>query len=312
MKRLYLLFLVISLSACDESDPALQGYVEGDLLFIAAPVAGNLDQLAVNEGDDVSKSQLLFALNPEPEASALLNVQAQVDIAKAELADLQKGSRPEELAVIEARYAQAKAAAELSAQQLRRVRQLVEKKLEGQEALDEITTKHELNRKQLEEVKAQLDSARLAARTDRVKAAQARVSAAEAQVQQVQWQVNEKIQHAPAAGKIQDVLYRVGEFIPAGQPVVTLLPPQQIKIRFFVSQATLPTLKTGQQVSILCDGCAAPISAAIDFISQQAEYTPPFIYSKENRDKFVYLVEAKPTANLTGQLRPGQPVDVSL
>ena len=310
MKNIIVLVLMASLIACEQSADTWQGYVEADTVFIAAPVEGKLHSLQVQEGDQVEAEQILFALDPEPHATALVAAVARADAAAAELADLQKGSRPEELAVIDARYAQVKAATDLSAQQLNRIRSLVQRKLEGQEALDEITTKHELNLKQLDEVEAQLNSARLAARTDRVKAAEARLRAAEAEVKTIEWQIQEKSQAATQQAKVQDILFRPGEFVAAGQPVLSLLPPSQTKVRFFVPETQLVDIKTGQTINIYCDGCAEPIPANIHYISPQAEYTPPFIYSKDNRQKFVYLVEARPALNDAEKLRPGQPVDV--
>jgi len=312
MKRMIILWVIISLTACENESDSWQGYVEGETLLIAAPVAGTLQTLAVDEGSEVNQGQTLFELDPEPEASGLTAAQAQADAAAAELADLQKGSRPEELAVIEAQYAQAKAAVELSTQQLQRINSLVERKLEGQEALDEITTTHKLNLKRLDEVQAQLNAARLAARTDRVKAAEARVQAAQAEVKQMSWRLKEKTQSAPQAATVKDVLYRPGEFVSAGQPVLTLLPPQQIKVRFFVPQPQLNEVKEGQSVTIRCDNCPQPIQATVRYISPRAEFTPPFIYSKENREKFVYLAEAWPAIEDATKLNPGQPVDVML
>jgi HlyD family secretion protein len=304
--------LTIILSACERTADSWQGYVEGDTLQIAAPVSGKLSSLLVEEGVRVSAEQQLFILDPEPEATALIAAQAQADIAVAELADLQKGSRPQELAVIEAQYAQAKAAAELSLQQLQRIRALVQRKLEGQEALDEITTQHERDLKRLDEIAAQLESARLAARTDRLVAAEAKVRAAQAEADQVRWRLNEKNQSAPQAGLVQDVLFRPGEYVAAGQPVLALLPSERIKIRFFIPEPQLAEVKENSTVTITCDGCASSFSATVRYISPRAEYTPPFIYSKENRQKFVYLAEAWPSIEDAQLLHPGQPVDVAL
>jgi len=287
-----------------------QGYVEGENVLIAAPVAGTLQSLEVTEGDKVSEGENLFALDAEPEQSQLAATQARLDIATAELADLQKGSRPEELAVIEAQYAQAKAAFELSSQQVERVRSLVQRKLEGQEALDEITTQHQRDEKRLEEISAQMQSARLAARTDRIAAAEGSVRAAQAEVEQMRWRLNEKTQNASQAGLVQDVLYRPGEYVAAGQPVLALLPSDHIRIRFFVPEPQLADISENDKVTVTCDNCEKTIIATVRYISPRAEYTPPFIYSKENRQKFVFLVEAWPTVEDRQYLRPGQPVDV--
>jgi HlyD family secretion protein len=113
-------------------------------------------------------------------------------------------------------------------------------------------------------------------------------------------------------GTIADTLFVPGEWVPAGAPVVSVLPPGNVKVRFFVAETRLGALRVGQKVALACDGCAAPIAASISFIAPQAEYTPPVIYSRDNRAKLVFLVEARPDAQDAVKLHPGQPVDVTL
>ena len=111
---------------------------------------------------------------------------------------------------------------------------------------------------------------------------------------------------------MQDTLYRAGEWVAAGNPVVELLPPANIKVRFFVPQAVLPRIKTGQTVSVTFDGGQRAYSATVNYISTQAEFTPPVIYSRENRAKLVFMIEAKFSPADAAELRPGQPVDVEV
>ena len=115
---------------------------------------------------------------------------------------------------------------------------------------------------------------------------------------------------SPVTGTVQEVYFRVGELVSAGKPVVSLLPPGNVKVRFFVPEATLPHLSLGDRIGFQCDGCASGLMAKISFISRTAEYTPPVIYSREERSKLVYLVEARPTS--PQMLRVGQPVSVTL
>ena len=109
-----------------------------------------------------------------------------------------------------------------------------------------------------------------------------------------------------------DTLYREGEWVPAGSPVVRMLPPENVKLRFFVPQSIAGGLKPGRNVSVSCDGCAAAVPATVTYISSEPEYTPPVIYSNETRAKLVFMVEARPTAEDGSRLRPGQPVAVTL
>lgn len=140
----------------------------------------------------------------------------------------------------------------------------------------------------------------------------AQVAAMQAALDKAKWAFDQKQQTAPAAGKIQDTLYRQGEFVAAGNPVVVLLPPENLKVRFFVPQETLPRVKVGENVSVHCDGAAREFKAVVNYISAQAEYTPPVIYSRESRAAIVFMIEAKISPDDAPDVRPGQPVDVRL
>ena len=129
---------------------------------------------------------------------------------------------------------------------------------------------------------------------------------------QADWRLGQRAVIAPKAGRVNDTYYVVGDFVPAGSPVVSLLPPGNIKVRFFVPEKALGTVRYGQPVAITCDGCGAPIGAKVSFVAPQAEYTPPVIYSRERREKLVFLVEARPAASDAAKLHPGQPVEVLL
>ena len=164
----------------------------------------------------------------------------------------------------------------------------------------------------MSELKAQLATARLAARPDEIRAAQAATAAAREALAQAEWRLEQKSLRAPRDGQVTDTLYVQGEWVPAGSPVVTLLPPTHIKVRFFIPEKILGSVKVGQPVSVRCDGCGEPITAPVSYISPQAEYTPPVIYSRENRAKLVFLLEARPAPAEATRLHPGQPVEVRL
>jgi len=115
---------------------------------------------------------------------------------------------------------------------------------------------------------------------------------------------------SPVTGTVQQVYFRPGEMVMAGRPIVSLLPPGNLKVRFYVPEAMLPRLSYGEQVKVNCDGCPADITARISFIASTAEYTPPVIYSREERSKLVFLIEALP--DRPDALRVGQPIDVAL
>jgi HlyD family secretion protein len=126
------------------------------------------------------------------------------------------------------------------------------------------------------------------------------------------WSFDQKQQFAPANAFVQDTLYRQGEWVAAGNPVVVLLPPENLKARFFVPQEMLPQIKTGENVSVTFDGSAKSYSATVNYISTQAEFTPPVLYNRENRAKLIFMIEAKFSPADAVELRPGQPVDVAI
>jgi HlyD family secretion protein len=116
--------------------------------------------------------------------------------------------------------------------------------------------------------------------------------------------------YSPADGTIQQVYYRPGETVTAGKPVVALLPPQNLKFRFFAPEPLLPEIKYGETVTVSCDGCAKGLTAKVSFIARSAEFTPPVIYSLDERAKLVFLIEARPVE--PEKFRVGQPVTVTL
>jgi HlyD family secretion protein len=279
---------------------------------VAAPFAGTLEQLQVKRGMSVASGTPLFALEQENEAAARREAQERLRNAQAQLDDLSKGKRQPELDTIRAQLAQAEASQKLSAATLARQQQLVEKNFVSKAALDEARSASERDRARIAELNAQLKTARLPARQDEIRAAQFTVQAAREALAQADWKLAQKSVRSSVEGLVTDTLYAQGEWVPAGSPVVSLLPPQNIKLRFFVPETLLGSISAGRAVSVRCDGCDAPISARIGYISPQAEYTPPVIYSRESRAKLVYMIEAWPGPADALRLHPGQPLEVRL
>jgi HlyD family secretion protein len=140
--------------------------------------------------------------------------------------------------------------------------------------------------------------------------AEAALRQAKANLEWAQTRLARRNAHSPGDGTIEQIYYRPGETVPAGRPVVALLPPGNLKIRFFAPQAVLPELKYGDVVGVSCDGCDKGLTAKISFIARSAEFTPPVIYSMEERAKLVFLIEARPEQ--PEKFRVGQPVTVTL
>ncbi|CAN0625790.1 HlyD family secretion protein [Burkholderia multivorans] len=291
---------------------AYQGYVEGEFVYLSSSQSGTLTQLSVQRGQTVAADTPAFALEAVNETAALQQAQHQLAAARAQLADLQTGKRPPEVRVTKAQLAQADAQARKAAQQ--RVRDEAQFRAGGISAqqLDDSRTAAQTTAAQVRELQSQVDVANLPGRAQQIGAQAAQVEAAQAAVAAAQWKLDQKRVAAPAAGLVYDTLYRLGEWVQAGNPVVQMLPPQNVKVRFFVPEAVVGSLAPGRAVSIHCDGCAADVPARVAYVSSEAEYTPPVIYSNESRTKLVFMVEARPAPADAPKLHPGQPVAVEV
>jgi HlyD family secretion protein len=311
---LALLTFLLALAGCGRGPaPGVwQGYFEGEFIHVAAPLAGRLERLAVARGDRVAAGAPLFRLEQAAEAASHRESLGRLRQAEARLADLTKGQRPDELAAAAARVAQAAAAADLSARELERVARLHGAGAVSDGDLDRARLAHAGDRSQVAQAEAQLATARLGARPDAVAAAEADVVAARAAVERAAWSLAQKSATAPADALVHDTIYREGEFVPAGAPVVSLLPPGHLKVRFFVPEAEFSALKAGDAVRLSVTGRTGPVAARITYLSSQPEYTPPVLYNRENRSKLVFMVEARPDDPAVARdLHPGQPVDVT-
>jgi HlyD family secretion protein len=306
-------FLVLgSLAGCSSPDPnRVQGYVEGEYVYVAAPQAGQLEALDVRRGGQVHAGDPLFALDATPERAARDEAKRRAEQALAGLEDARKCKRPTEIESIEAQLRLARAALELSERELDRQEQIGPRASAPQD-LDRARSLRDQDRQRVAQLEADLKTARLGSREDQIAAAEANLRATEAALARAEWDLAQKRQAAPQDGMVFDTLYWPGEWVPAGRPVVALLPPQNIKVRFFVPQTRVGSLKVGQTVRVFVDGVAEPYTGKVSYISPKAEYTPPVIYSRESRAKLVFMVEAVFDPQTAVNLHPGQPVDVQL
>ncbi len=309
-----LAFLLLALLAGCQSaeEERFQGYVEGEPVLVAAQQSGQLTSLTVQRGDEVKIGAPLFSQDPAIEAANVSQAKAQLAQVQAQFSNLATGKRPPEIAVIEARLKDAEARRKLSAEQLTRQQALVAKGFVSAESLDEARTQLARDEAGIAQMKAELATARLPGRKDERAAAEAQVLANKAAVDQITIRLEQKSQRSPVSGVVQDIYYRPGEWAAPGQAVVSILPAENIKVRFFVPEPTLGALRAGQTVEVHCDGCPTAVHATIRFISSTAEYTPPVLFSEKNRHRLVYMVEAWPQPGDAVRLHPGQPVDVSL
>jgi HlyD family secretion protein len=302
-----------SLVACAPRTKApLQGYIEGEYVRMAAPFAGTLQSLGVQRGSQVSAGASLFSLERENEIAARRQAEQQLQAATARLENLKTGKRPSEVQTVAEQLRQAMAARDLSAASLRRQESLFKSGFVSNAALDDARMQLRRDDALVAQLQASVATANLPGRPDEIRAAEADADAAREALAQADWRLAQRAVAAPVSGRVSDTYYVVGDWVPAGGVVASLLPEGNVKIRFYVPEQELGRLSAGQIVTFACDACGPSLTAKITFISDHAEFTPPVLYSKENRAKLVYLVEARPPTEAAGNLNPGQPVDVTL
>ena len=301
------------LAACSPvSDNDWQGYVEGEYVYVASSQPGRLDKLSVERGKQVALGAPLFMLEAGDEIAARNQALRQLNAAEAQLADIQSGKRPQEQDVTRAQLVQAQANASKAAVQLHRDEIQFQAGGIAKQQLDDSRAAAETAAAQVRQWQSQLAVDRLPNRTAQVRAQQAQVAAAQAVLDQADWKLGQKAITATRAGLVFDTMYREGEWVAAGNPVLRMLPPENVKVRFFVPETVLGRLKVNQAVTLSCDGCQANVAAHISYISTESEYNPPIIYSNQSRSKLVYMIEARPAPADALKLHPGQPVEVKL
>ncbi|HMK89417.1 MAG TPA: HlyD family efflux transporter periplasmic adaptor subunit [Methylocystis sp.] len=274
---------------------AFLGYVEGDLLYIAPIEGERLASLSVEVGDAVQAGAPLFSMETplldaqrNEAAARIAQMEAQLENLRAAL------NRPQQVAVLEAAVERAEAELKLSQQNFQRQKALYAVRDIAKATLDNAQMALSRDEAALAEAKRQVEAALLTGRSQEIEGAEAALRQARAQLSQLDIRIaRQKNNVAPASGVVQDVFFRKGESVNAGQPVLSLLPPENRKARFYVPQARLEAVRLGQRVKVLCDGCAADLSARIFYIAGREEFTPPVIFSDQEREKLVFKIEAR-------------------
>lgn len=287
----------------------LSGYVEGEPLYPAAPVSGRIVDMMVKRGDVVKAGDPLFAIDPSQTEAQKQQSEAGAATAEALAADARQGARPAELSVIEANLAAARAQLVEAQKTLERVQPLAQAGAASRQNLDQATAARDTAAAQVKAIEKQMSVGRQAQRKDQIVAADSRVREAQAGIAAADARLADLAPKAPAAGRIEDVFFQPGEWAPANQPVLSLIPDNRVRIRFYAPEQQVSAYKVGAEVSFTCDGCAA-MKAKINYVSPRPEFTPPTIYAREARDRMVFLIEAEPIGELL-RLAPGQPIDVT-
>jgi HlyD family secretion protein len=293
------------------SDPGgFSGYVEADYAYIAAPSTGRIETISVDEGNPVFEGQQLFTLETTRQRAALRAAEAQVRVAEANLANLETGSREQEIAVVRAEVARAEAQRDLAEGNLRRAEQLFARQNIAEAQVDEARAALTSAEAQVAELTARLEVAELPARDAQRIGAEAALDAARAQAAEARSALDDRIVLSPVGGTVEDVYFVPGEIAGAGTPVLSILPAGPMKVLFFVPEPLRSSISIGDIVAVTCDGCPEGATGPVTRLGSSPQYTPPIIYSREERSRLVFRAEARIAAD--SGLLPGQPVTVNL
>jgi HlyD family secretion protein len=286
------------------------GYVEGETSLIAPPVAGRLLERPVERGGQVKKGDRLFVIDPILAKAEVARSEAALAESKSRYENLLTGKRQEEQDVVRGQRRETEAALAMAETELKRQTDLLARGFATRQTYEQAESQARQLRSRANSLAAQERVGDLAARPDEILAAKAMVGQNQANLDQARKRLDDLMPGAPEDAMVENTFFNVGEWVPAGTPVVSLLPRQRVKLRFFVPEADVALAKMGALVSFTCDTCPPDLKATIIYISPRAEFTPPVIYSQTARTKLVFLIEARPEPTQV-LLPPGLPVTVA-
>jgi HlyD family secretion protein len=292
------------------SSPRYLGYVEGETTLVAPPVAGRLVARPVERGQRVSQGDRLYAIDTTQAEADVARAVAVLAEFQARHANLLTGKRSEEQDVVRAQRREVEATLVAAEAELGRQSDLLARKIASRQTYDQSIAQVAELRARSAALAAKERVGDLAARQSEIDAAAALVEQQQAMLARARNRLADLMPVAPDDAMVENTFFNVGEWVPAGSPVVSLLSDQHVKVRFFLPEAELSRARRGLRISFTCDGCAADLGATIVYVSPRAEYTPPIIYSQSARAKLVFMVEARPDhAHLP--LQPGLPISVT-
>lgn len=300
---------LLALVGIGAEDGRYLGYVEGETSLIAPPTAGRLIERPVDRGGRVDKGDRLFVIDPVAARAEVARAAAMLAEARARHENLLTGKRQEEQDVIRAQRHEVEAALVQAEAELKRQTELVARNISTHQAFERADSQVRQLRSRAASLAAQERVGDLAARQSEIAAAAALIEQSQANLAQAQKRLEDLMPVAPEDALVENTFFNVGEWVPAGSPVVSLLPDFRVKLRFFVPEEDVARARTGREVAFSCDACPTGLKARIIYVSPRAEYTPPVIYSQSARAKLVFLVEARPL-NASTPLPPGLPVAV--
>ena len=290
--------------------PTWNGYVEADYVYVAPAAPGIVSRFEVAEGVSVARGDVLFVLSEEQQRALVAAAEARVAAAEANLQNLSTGSRADEIAVVRASLQKAEADLSLARETSARSGKLFAEGLVTQARYDQDRATLASAEAAVRQLQAQLKVAELPARDAQQWQAEANLAAARAEAEKAKADLADRTVAAPVAGRIERKYFSEGEMAQAGVPVVALLPEAAYKVKFYVAEAERAALQPGASVAVSCTGCPEGLSASVTWFASEPQFTPPVIYSRDERQRLTFLVEA--TLAESAGLLPGQPVTVFL
>jgi HlyD family secretion protein len=290
---------------------AWQGYAEADFVKVGPTQPGLLTAVRVARGDRVAKGQPLFEQDDADDRASVDQAQHLLQQARRQLGNLLSPSKSTEIDQAQANLRDAEAARDRAQEDLRRSAQLLKSGSATQQIVDQEDAALRSADAKVAAASAALATAQAPmGRPSEIEAQRAMVDSLDAALKQAQWRLDQRSVVAPEGGVVADVIAFPGETLAAGAPVISLLPPGNVFVRFFIPEPELANVHVGDKVAFSCDNCPPELTGTVSFISPKAEYTPPFIYSERTRGKFVFLAEARPPPDQARLLNPGEPVTV--
>jgi HlyD family secretion protein len=305
-----IMLLSMHLTGCSKSTDTAPniGYVEAEWTYVSAPDAGWITARPVEEGSRINSGDLLFELDRQAQLAGLAEAQGRLDQSAAQARNIATGARAADIRALHARLAEAEARIVQARSERNRMGPLVTQGVESQSRGDRAEADYRAAAAAVEVARANIAIANQAARPEERNAASANTGIAQAAKAGADYRLKQRSVMAGFDGRVQEIFHQIGEYVTPGTPVLAILRDDALKVRFFVLQAKLPQLALGKQVQVKADGLPQSIVGTISFIATEAEFAPPVIYSKDERAKMVFVVEARIPA---GQgLLAGLPVEV--
>ena len=293
----------------DAPAPVWNGYIEADYVYVAPTTGGAISRIAVAEGQSVGAGDVLFTLGDGQHRAQLAAAEARVAAAEANLENLSTGGRQAEIEVIRASLARAEADLAFASETAERSERLLAQGIVPQARRDQDVAALTSARAAVRQLEAQLEVAELPARDAQRLQAEANVAAARAERDRAEADLAERTVLAPVAGRVERRYFHDGEVAGAGVPVISLLPANALKAKFYLPQADRASFALGQIVAVSCDGCAEGLTARISYFAADPQFTPPIIYSRDERHRLGFLTEA--VLDAAEGLHPGQPVTIA-